>query len=267
MRIGIVGFASSGKSTLFQILTGAKPDHSTGRSGQLGIAEIRDPRLGALTSMYKPAKTTAATLELLDTPGLDPRGGGDNAAVLGLMRQVDGLVIVLGQYLGGDPADELRRLSDELLFADLALVTGRSEKLEAGMKKPRPEAEREAHAQELNGLRQLAAHLEAGGPLAERTPAERASFHAYQLFMDKPRVVIVNQAEPDLGKPILRGPAAPHLAPLALSAKLELELGQLEPAESQAFLAELGLESLARDSVVDALARGAMGQISFFTVG
>ena len=78
MRIGIVGFASSGKSTLFQLLTGAAPDHSAGRSGQLGMAAIPDPRLDVLTQMYQPAKVTPATLELLDTPGLDPRGGGDN---------------------------------------------------------------------------------------------------------------------------------------------------------------------------------------------
>jgi hypothetical protein len=267
MRIGIVGFASSGKSTVFQLLTGAKPDHSAGRSGQLGIAQIPDPRLDVLTKMYEPAKVTPATLELLDTPGLDPRGGGDNPQVLGIMRQVDGLLIVLGAYLGGDPADELRRLHDELVFADLALVTGRMEKIEASLKKPRPEKEREVSLEELAALKKLAGKLEAGGHAEQWSEAETGAARAYQLFVLKPRFVLVNEAESAVRKPVSLGPAGEKLSFMALPAELELEVAQLAPEERQSFMTELGLESLSRESLLTSLTRGTMGQITFFTVG
>jgi hypothetical protein len=266
MRIGIVGFASSGKSTLFQLLTGAKPDHSIGRSGQLGVATISDARLDVLAGIYQPAKVTPATLELLDTPGLDPRGGGDNPQVLGLMRQADGLLIVLGAYLGNDPADELRRLNDELIFADLSVVTGRIEKVQTGLKKPRPEKEREAQAHELATLKQLAAKLEAGSAI-QWTDAERAAVRAYQLFIEKPRFVVINQSETGLGNAVSLGPSVPQIAATALCASLELELSQLEPDERAGFMAELGLQSLSRDRLLTTLTRGTMGQITFFTVG
>lgn len=267
MRIGIVGFASSGKSTVFQLLTGAKPDHSAGRSGQLGIAQIPDPRLDVLTKMYEPAKITPATLELMDTPGLDPRGGGDNPQVLGIMRQVDGLLIVLGAYLGNDAADELRRLHDELVFADLTLVTGRIEKVEAGLKKPRPEKERDAALEELAALKKLAGKLEAGGHAENWTEAETSAFRAYQLFVLKPRFVVVNQSEDSVGKPIALGPVGTNVSFIALPAELELEVAQLAPEERQSFMSELGLESLSRESLLSSLTRGTMGQITFFTAG
>jgi ribosome-binding ATPase len=267
MRIGIVGFASSGKSTVFQLLTGAKPDHSAGRAGQLGIAQIPDPRLDVLTKMYEPAKVTPATLELLDTPGLDPRGGGDNPQVLGIMRQVDGLLIVLGTYLGGDPPEEMRRLHDELVFADLTLVTGRMEKIEATLKKPRPEKEREAQQEELEALKRLAAKLEAGGHTSDWSDADNAAFRAYQLFVLKPRFALVNQAEGSAGQAISLGAAGANTSVMALPAQLELEVTQLAPEERQSFMTELGMESLGRESLLASLTRGTMGQITFFTAG
>ncbi|MBI3468276.1 MAG: redox-regulated ATPase YchF [Planctomycetes bacterium] len=267
MRIGIVGFGSSGKSTLFQLLTGAAPDHSAGRSGQLGVATITDPRLDVLTKLYQPAKVTHATLELLDAPGLDPRGGGDNPQVLGVMRQVDGLLMVLGQYLGGEPADELQRLQDELVLADLALITGRIDKVEASLKKPRPHAEREAAEHELATLKQAAAKLEAGHQAKHFEAAEYIAFRAYQLFVLKPRFAVINQAESAIGSAVSLGPAGEGVSALALAAKLELELSQLDGQERQSFMTDLGLESLSRDRLVLALTRGTMGQITFFTVG
>ena len=183
------------------------------------------------------------------------------------MRQVDGLLVVLGQYLGTDPADEMQRLVDELVFADLTLITGRIDKIEAGLKKPRPAAERDAAEQELAGLKVLNAKLEAGQQSKHITPAEYAAFRAYQLFVLKPRFVVVNQSESALASDISLGPAGEGTSCQALSAKLELELNQLDAQERQSFMAELGLDSLSRDRLLEALTRGTMGQITFFTAG
>src|SRR6516225_7543132 len=148
MRAGLVGFAGSGKSTLFQLLTGATPDPGKVHSGQVGIATLSDPRLDFLAAMHKPKKVTPATVELLDTPGLVPGTHGDNPQRLALIREGDALLVVLGAFSGGDPVADLAAFRDELFYADLSVVTNRAERLEASVKKPRPD--REALAKELD---------------------------------------------------------------------------------------------------------------------
>src|SRR6478736_8690211 len=143
MRVGLVGFAGSGKSTLFQLLTGATPDPGKVHAGQVGIATLSDPRLEFLATLHKPKKVTSATVEMLDTPGLMPGSHGDNPQRLALIRKGDALLIVLGAFAGGDPAADLAAFREEMLFADLSVVTNRVESLEASVKKPKPRPERE----------------------------------------------------------------------------------------------------------------------------
>src|ERR1700740_1087914 len=98
MKVGIAGFAGSGKSTVFHWLTGVKPDPAASQRGQLGIAKVPDERLTYLGQLFKPKKTTPATLEFLDTPGLLPDERRDNPRRLGILREADGLLIVLAGY-------------------------------------------------------------------------------------------------------------------------------------------------------------------------
>src|SRR3954470_11627977 len=164
MQVGLVGFSGSGKSTLFQLLTGTTPDPGKVHSGQVGVATLSDPRLDFLTAMHKPKKVTPATVELLDTPGLMPGSHGDNPQRLALIREGDALLIVLGAFAGGDPAADLAAFRDELLFADLGVVTNRAERLEASLKKPRPD--REAQMKELTVLKRVLEALEAAQAVA-----------------------------------------------------------------------------------------------------
>src|SRR5437868_15413257 len=125
MKFGIAGFSGSGKSTVFRWLTGVKPDPGAAQRGQLGMAKIPDERLDWLSSQFKPKKTTPATIEFLDTPGLIPTERRDNPRRLGILREANGLVIVLNGFAGGDLAGELRRFREEILFADLEIVSNR----------------------------------------------------------------------------------------------------------------------------------------------
>ena len=87
MRVGIVGFAGSGKSTLFELLTGARPDPGKIHAGQVGVATLSDPRLDYLATLHKPKKVTPATVEFLDTPGLLSGSHADNPQRLALIRE------------------------------------------------------------------------------------------------------------------------------------------------------------------------------------
>src|SRR5690242_13170547 len=263
MRAGLVGFSGSGKSTLFELLTGAAPDPGKVHGGQVGIAVLSDPRLDFLATLHNPKKVTQATVEMLDTPGLLPGTHGDNPQRLALIREGDALLIVLGAFNGGNPATDLTAFREELLFADLSVVTNRVERLEASVKKPRPD--REAQLKELEVVKRVQAALESNAPIAslELTEEEKKPMRSFGLLTDKPQVVLLNTVQGQgVPEPLLA------LAPdaMAIDAKLELELAQLEPDERAAFMADLGVTELGRDRIIRR-AYEAVGMITFFTAG
>jgi GTP-binding protein YchF len=263
MRVGLVGFSGSGKSTLFQLLTGATPDPGRIHSGQVGIATLTDPRLDFLAELHQPKKVTPATVELLDTPGLMPGTHGDNPQRLALIREGDALLIVLGSFAGGDPASDLAAFRDEMLFADLSVLTNRAERLEASVKKPRPD--REQQLKELELVKRILAALDQGQTVAslELTDEEKKPLRSFGLLTDKPQVVLVNTLQGQEPPEALR-----QLAPgaLAIDAKLELELAELDAAERTAFMADMQITELGRDRIIRA-AYDAVGIITFFTAG
>ncbi|MDE2505993.1 MAG: DUF933 domain-containing protein [Planctomycetota bacterium] len=263
MRVGLVGFAGSGKSTLFQLLTGVAPDPGKVHAGQVGVAVLHDPRLDFLATLHSPKKITPATVEFLDTPGLVPGTHGDNPQRLALIREGDALLVVLNGFTADNPAAELNAFRDELLFADLSVIANRVERLEASVKKARPD--REASQKELEIVKRVQTALEDGATIAslELTADEKKPMRSFGLLTDKPQVILVNQA-PD--KPL--DPALVALAPdaLAIDAKLELELAALDPEERAAFMSDMGLTALGRDRIIRA-AYDAVGMITFFTAG
>jgi ribosome-binding ATPase len=263
MRVGIVGFAGSGKSTLFQLLTGTRPDPSKIHAGQVGVATLSDARLDYLATLHKPKKVTPATVEFLDTPGLLSGSHADNPQRLALIREGDALLIVLNGFTGGDPATQLAAFRDELLFADLTVVTSRAERLEASVKKARPD--REQSLKELAIIKVVQAALEEGKPVAtlELSADDKKPLRSFGLLTDKPQVALLNTVQGQDVPDALRGIAPESLA---IDAKLELELSQLEPHERAAFMTDLGVSELGRDRIIRQ-AYDAVGIITFFTAG
>lgn len=265
MRAGLVGFAGSGKSTLFELLTGVTPDPGKVHGGQVGMATLADPRLDFLAEMHKPKKVTSAHVELLDTPGLMPGTHGDNPQRLALIREGDALLIVLGAFVGADPAAELAAFRDEILFADLGVVTNRLERLEASLKKPRPGDARDLQLKEKEVLERVQGALDAGEPIATLglTDDEKKPMRSFGLLTDKPQVVVLNVAQGQQAPEALLAVVAD---PLVIDAKLELELSQLDPDDRSTFMADLGLTELGRDRIIRR-AYDAVGIITFFTAG
>jgi len=268
MKVGIAGFAGSGKSTVFQWLTGVKPDPAKSQQGQSGMAKMPDARLDWLSAQFKPKKTTPTTLEFVDTPGLLATERRDNPRRLGILRDTGGLVVVLSGLGGGDLADELRRFREELLFADLEIVSNRVSKLRDSLRKPRPAKQREAEQQELDLLQRVVEAFEQGKSAATLglRDEEEKSIRSFQLLTLKPEFVLVNINEDRIGKPLPADLLA--LAPEARQAptRLEMELEELSEEDRKAFTADMGLKDFSRNDVLRVI-YGAMGQMVFFTVG
>src|ERR1700677_134088 len=226
MKVGIVGFAGSGKSTVFQWLTGAKPDAAKAQLGQTGVAKVPDPRLDWLSAKFNSKKTTPTALDFLDTPGLMPTERRDNPRRLGILRESNGLLVVLNGYSEGDLAGQLTRFREELMFADLEIVSNRLDKLKDNLKKPRPAKQRDADQLEHDLLTRIAAAFE-----ANQSPAtlglkedEEKAIRSFQLLTLKPELVLLSIGDDHLNQ----APPAELLAvsPGALQApaKLEMEL-------------------------------------------
>ncbi|MDH3717559.1 MAG: 50S ribosome-binding GTPase, partial [Planctomycetota bacterium] len=128
MKIGFVGYQGSGKSTLFGWLTGVTPDPALSHTTQTAMAEVPDPRVDQLCAIYHPKKIVLAALELMDTPGLDPEHEG-NAARLSLLRECGCLVHVVNAYSEESPQARLVAFDEDLLLADMEIVSRRVERL------------------------------------------------------------------------------------------------------------------------------------------
>src|SRR5688500_245028 len=147
MKIGILGFPKTGKTTVFNALTGSEiaTDKFAGRSTKInvGIAKVRDERLDVLARMYSPKKVTPATVEYVDVPGFEP-GKGATHAYLAEFKALDAVLhVVRGfedadiphAFPGVDPVRDMEAMEAELLLADMALIETRLARLDADLKK------------------------------------------------------------------------------------------------------------------------------------
>src|SRR5262249_19697906 len=147
-------------------LTGVKSDPSKAQLGQSGNAKVADPRLDFLSARFQPKKTTATSLDFLDTPGLLATERRDNPRRLGILREAGGLLVILNGFTESALAGQLRRFREELVFADLDIITNRIGKVEELLRKPRSAKQKELDQAEHALLKRIAEALEGGQPPA-----------------------------------------------------------------------------------------------------
>ena len=265
MKIGIVGYQGAGKSTLFHWLTAVEPDLSLAHATQMATCTVVDPRVKPLCDIYQPKKITQAMLNIVDTPGLSRTHEG-NAGKLAAIREAGCLVMVVAGFSGASVTEDLQSFEEDLLLADLEIVSGRVGKLRESTKKPRPNRDKELA--ELEALEPVLEQLESGRALRdlELTDVQARATKSFQLLTDKPRLVVVNVAD-DEANP------ERHLAGLpegtvatALSVTLQMDLAQMEEAERQEFCAEMGVAGVDRDELVRQV-MDVSQQMLFFTAG
>jgi len=290
LRAALIGFASSGKTTLFQLMTSAREtaraSHGKGETS-VGISKVPDARLDRLTAMYNPRKRVPATVEFSDLAATAAAGGAKALVDVVAYKNADALVHVLRAFRDPavphpsesiDPARDAQAMEDELILADLGVAERRLERLEKDLKKTRSaDLERERDV-----LVICKAALEEGRPLRslDLKGEDLKRLRGFQFLSAKPLLIVINLDEADLSG----GSAAAHIdraaetsgltpflsragtAASAVCAKIELEIAQLESADAAAFLSDLGLTESGLDRVIRA-SYDLLGYISFFTVG
>ncbi|HEY2761912.1 MAG TPA: DUF933 domain-containing protein [Pirellulales bacterium] len=267
MKIGLVGYQGSGKSTLFHWLTGVAPDPALAHVAQSAMAPIPDERIAPLCKIYSPKKITQAALEIVDTPGLARTHEG-NAARLALIREAGCLLLTVAAFGGADPRVDLQTFEEDLLLADLDIVAGRVQRLEESVKKPRPKDQREAEENELAALKILQATLEEGKHAREAalTDEQWKFTRSFRLLTEKPKMVLVNLADDDPADKYPPPSDAGQVSWATVPLRLEMDLAEMSAEERQAFLQEFGLARADRDSVIRQI-MAASGQMIYFTAG
>ena len=302
LTVGIIGLPQSGKTTLFNALTRAGAQISGYPTSTVqanrAVVEVPDERLARLAEIFNPRKIVPTTVEFVDVAGLgqaseDTKKQGLSAEFIGHIRNADALAVVVRCFSNPaaphpagsvDAERDLNELLTELTLTDLATVEKRVEsagrKAKSGDKKV---------IEELDFLKRLRDGLSEGKTVAEMsfsTP-EQAVLRELFLLTMKLRFYVVNVSEDALAEAgtLLAGDApAPEGSELAcvaavrararaegaevvaVSAKLEAELGELPPEDAAEYLGALGLPELGADRVVQAGYR-ALNLISFLTAG
>lgn len=267
MKIGIVGYQGSGKTALFEWLTGVSADLALAHTSQSAMSPVPEPRVELLSQIYHPKKITLASLELVDTPGLSRTHEG-NPARLGLIREAGCLVLVVAAFGGSDPLADLAGFREDLLLADMEIVSGRIGRLRESVKKPRPNRDQEVA--ELAALERVLQSLEAGQPLTadKMSEEELKSTRSFRLMWEKPMLVVVNVADDDEQiERFDRAATAAEPRMLAVRVGLERELARMDEADRLEFEREMGLTGgPRRDGVLRAIL-DASGQMLYFTAG
>jgi len=280
LRAGLIGLPSSGKTTLFQLLTSAREAARTQGKAEanVGISRVPDPRLDRFTEMFQPKKRVPATVEFADMAA--GRSEAKTLVDVVAYKNADALLHVVRAFRDPavahpqgsiDPGRDARVIEDELVLADLGVAERRLERLEKDLKKSAsPDLRREQDV-----LIQCKATLENGKALRTLglTGDDLRRLRGFQFLSAKPLLVVVNLDEADVAKMADAESGGlgsfvsdAHAASVAVCAKIELEIAQLDPADAQAFMADLGLKESGLDRVIRA-AYELLGYMSFFTVG
>jgi len=266
LKVGLIGHQGSGKTTIFNALTGLGAETGQGEKMEtrLGVTKVPDARVDRLAEIFKPKKTTYAEIRFTDFPAQQGKEKLQaNAALLAQMRDVDAMALVLGDFDGAsEPMKELKDLLAEMLLADLVVVENRLAKLK---KEKGKEREGEMLARCLKTL-----ESEESLRSMSFTPDEETLLVGFGFLSRKSVIALFNVAEERAGKELPDAYRteleALKIPGLALSAKVEMEVAQLEEKDRQAFLAELGIQEPARDRFIRASYQ-LLDLVSFFTSG
>jgi hypothetical protein len=282
MRIGLIGLEKSGKTTIFNALTGSDARTNayaaTRPEPNIAVVPVADPRVERLVSMYNPKKTTYAVIECMDFVGF--AAGEDKKQIfspseLSLVKNADALALVLRNFshetidslLGpSDPLRDKETVMTELILSDLILAESRLERIDHFMKRgaatPDMEAEKKTLVKVCEGLGN-------NRPISSLglSPEELKPLRGFRFLTEKPMMVILNSDENNFSKSSAFADALEGgLAMVEFAGLFEMELGKLAEDEAKEFMEDMKIEASAKERLT-MLAYDVLGYITFFTVG
>jgi ribosome-binding ATPase len=283
MKIAIIGIPESGKTTIFNALTGGRAEvaaYSPTLAPNTGVAKVPDARLSVLEGIFQPKKTVPAEVSYTDIAGSVKSFGreGVGGEFLSYLTTADALLQVVRAFEDDkvphpegsiDPVRDIASLDLELAVSDLAIMERRLDKLETSLKGAKA-TERESYLKEQALLQKVKVELEQEIPIRRQGLAkeELKMLSNYQFLTAKPMLVVLNIGEEQIPQASqLEGEMSalyPQFAVVALCGKLEMELAQLSDAEAAEFREAMGLSASALDRVID-LSYSLLGLVSFFT--
>lgn len=283
MQVAIIGLPNSGKTTLFNALTGADVETTSFSSGRLepnlATVKVPDPRVDRLNEIYQPKKLTLAEVQYVDIGGFGEADAGNQGLSPDLLHCIgtaDALLHVVGAFeddrvphpFGSvDIARDVAAVEAELILSDLLLVERRLEKLEKEVRKVSG-TERTRKIVEQGLLNRLKGELESEQPLRnlDFSVHEDKILRGYNLLSKKPVLLVLNIGENRIANPPVFQLDGQRASVVALSAQVEAELVQLDDGDALEFMESLGISEAARNNVLT-LSYRLLGLISFLTVG
>jgi hypothetical protein len=265
MEMGILGLPQSGKSTLFEIMTGMESGQSHNETVVRGQASVPDERFDKLVEIYKPVKVSPAKVPIADVHAV---GEHPWEAIRQNLSGTDGILHVLDGFSLPDvqlSIEAYRKLEDELILSDLLIIEKKLERLSKMSKKaitPQETAQNDL-------LPRLKECLEAGKPLrkAGLAPVEVFTLRSFSFWTIKPELVVINAAEDNLSFADTFAKAAKLEEPvMGICCKIEAELAGLDTTDQKEFLSSMGIAEPAFGRIIRA-SFSLLGRMSFFTVG
>jgi ribosome-binding ATPase len=285
MKIGIVGLPQSGKTTLYNALTGQQVSTAAYSGGKEdahhAVIRVPDERLEQLNDIFAPQKKVPATIEYIDLAGIHPdqqKKQGFSDHFLGQLRLVDAILIVLRSFenpnvahtLGSlDPNRDLDIILSEFIISDMSIIENRLDRLERQMRVKKNDQDVKEHTLLQGLLKQLEEEI----PLRNIALSvdEQHLIRGYQFLTQKPLILVLNIDENQLTDDTtvsknLKVSQEKNTAVLTIAAQIEMEIQQLEGVEAELFRTDLGIKDSAMEKLVR-ISYDLLGLISFFTVG
>ena len=274
MKLGIIGLERSGKTTVFNAMTGAGKEVGTfGKiEAHIAVVKVPDTRIDHLTELYNPKKTVYADIEFVDIPG--SINDSSDAKIIAAAREVDAFVFVIRAFENpnvphpldsNDALRDLEQIRTGLIVADMTIAEKRIERLKKSIDKG---AGSQDEKLELSSLEKVMKSLENEQPASETalTDLEEKSIRSFQFLTLKPYLTLLNVSDDALHveETVKTVSQIPNC--MAICANIEMEIRQLDEPDRKAFLDDLGIKELSLNTFIKT-AYDTLGLISFFTVG